>query len=135
MGILGCALAITIALVTAACLHSGGGGDVVRPTTPSGVWQSHPIPAFGVMAGEVRTTEGRPVGGASVRTEPLDDSAFIYPVGVRTDSDGLFTNTAIAAPGRYEITVTAEGYRPATETAIVERKRFTLVEFELERAH
>jgi hypothetical protein len=43
------------------------------------------------------------------------------------------SSSPLQAPGKYEVTVTAAGYRPQTKTVLVEAKRVTIVEFKLER--
>jgi hypothetical protein len=127
----GCALTLAVAVLAAGCLHAED--ELVRPTTPRGDWQDLRIPAYGALAGDVRSKRGQPVGGARILSEPLDDSGFVYPVGIRTSADGRFVDTAVAAPGKYEVTASADGYRQATKTVLVERRRLTVVHFELER--
>jgi hypothetical protein len=71
----------------------------VKPTAPSGHWLKLRIPVYGVMAGEVHTESGRPLGGARIKSEPIAEG-YVHPMGVRTSQDGRFVEQSVAGSGQ-----------------------------------
>lgn len=118
---------------------AGGGAGTALPTGGDGsVWSdgttggSATTQAPGV-AGTVSHEEGEPVAGALVTPSSLDTPASAIPeVAVFTNDDGRYT--WVLPPGRYRITVTADGYLEASAEAEVPAGGTATLDVELSRA-
>ncbi len=99
-----------------------------QPTRPS------PAPSAGGQGVEGRITDrhGRPVGGALVTPKSLDEPSPPIPeIAIVSDEEGRYAWRL--PPGRYEISVSAEGYRGAAKQAVVRPGEVTRLDFVLER--
>jgi outer membrane lipoprotein-sorting protein len=82
------------------------------------------------IEGRVTAGDGKPISGVFVQAESLDEPAQRIPeMAITTDDDGHYLWPL--SPGRYRISVSAEGYQPATQTATVEAGRLTTLSFSL----
>ena len=101
------------------------GGDSPQPT--SGAQASRGV------VGTVRSTGGQPVEGALVQPRALDPNAPAVPeIAAYTGPDGRYSWDL--PPGRWELTVSADGYRPATRQVTIEAGGPATLDFTLEPA-
>lgn len=70
--------------------------------------------SFGIITGSVRDSSGNPVGGALVTV--LRDGINEVVKQTKTNGDGIFTTRV--SPGRYLLRALADGFTPATFTAV-----------------
>lgn len=93
-------------------------GESGRPQSQAGI------------EGRVTAADGTPVAGVFVQAESLDEPAQRIPeMAITTNDDGHYLWPL--SPGRYRITVSAEGHEPASQTATVESGRLTELSFTL----
>lgn len=82
------------------------------------------------IEGTVTAADGTPVAEAFVQAESLDRPAQRIPeLAIVTDGNGRYLWPL--SPGRYRISVSAEGHPPASDTATVETGRRTTLSFTL----
>ena len=97
------------------------GGAVNRPATDGGNVSAPPTGepdegATGVAGVVTDAVSGRPVVGAAVMAASDDGQAATLLTGITDDDGGFFYPLA---PGRWTLTVTAEGYRPSSQALTV----------------
>lgn len=112
----------------AAALHL-----VVAAAGPSLVGPS-PAPTAGGQGveGRITDTQGRPIAGALVVPKSLDEPSPPIPeIAIVSDEQGRYAWRL--PPGRYQISVSAEGYRGAVKEAVVGAGQVTRLDFVLER--
>lgn len=73
-------------------------------------------PAAALVTGAVANSHGRPLAGATVSFDALDEGATTY-VSATTDADGRYS--AEVPPGTYTLVAAADGYNPAGRTVTV----------------
>lgn len=84
------------------------------------------------VEGRVTDTQGRPIAGALVVPKSLDEPSPPIPeIAVVSDEEGRYAWRL--PPGRYQISVSAEGYRGAVKEAVVRAAQVTRLDFALER--
>jgi hypothetical protein len=82
------------------------------------------------IEGTVTSADGTPLAGVFVQAESLDEPAQRIPeLAIVTGEDGRYLWPL--SPGRYRISVSAEGHPPAADTATVEPGRRTTLSFTL----
>ena len=82
------------------------------------------------IEGTVTAADGTPVAGASVLAESLDQPAQRIPeIAILTDESGRYLWPL--SPGRYRISISAEGHPPSADTATVEAGQRTTLSFTL----
>jgi hypothetical protein len=85
------------------------------------------------VEGRITDTQGRPVAGALVVPKSLDEPSPPIPeIAIVSDEQGRYAWRL--PPGRYEISVSASGYRGAVKEAVVRAGQVTRLDFVLERA-
>jgi outer membrane receptor protein involved in Fe transport len=89
----------------------------------AGVWAA----VFGSVRGVVHDPSHRPVQGASVL---LKSTTSDYSQTVSTDADGAFEATAVPV-GAYRVTVTRDGFAPASQDVVVASGSAPVVHFQL----
>jgi hypothetical protein len=125
--VLSCALAALIILQPSLLGDSGKDRPVTNtpaaePTTPK----------IEGIAGKITDSDGRPVAGASVQPESLDEPSTPIPeIAIVSESDGRYAWRL--APGTYEISVSAEGYRGIAKKATVKAGQQVTLDFKLKR--
>jgi hypothetical protein len=80
------------------------------------------------LSGRVTTHAGAPVVGALIQPRSLDGDA-VPEMAVVTEDDGGYSWTL--GPGRYEVSVSAEGFTRATKPATVRKGQQTTLDFTL----
>ena len=98
--------ALVLAAVTFAATRRGGPDEPVSAADTGAAAR----PLQRGVVGTVVDPSGQPVSGALVSAESLD-GAPVPELGVMTDAEGRYAWPL--QPGRYRITVTAEGHRRA----------------------
>jgi hypothetical protein len=93
------------------CQASAGVPDAFAATTTTGAASRK---SFGTVTGTVRDSSGNPLSGALVTL--LRDGANQVIRETRSAADGSFVTRV--APGRYLLRAVAEGFTPATFTAV-----------------
>jgi hypothetical protein len=84
------------------------------------------------VAGRVVDDRAQPIARALIQPRSLDTNAAPIPeIAVFSNADGAYAWQL--APGRYEFTVTTDGYQAATVQAIVNSSQVTILDFSLER--
>jgi Carboxypeptidase regulatory-like domain len=84
------------------------------------------------VSGRITNEDGRSVEGASVLASPLEPSGPAVPeMAVVSDADGRYQWPL--RPGRYEITVVADGYGRVSKIAAVTASGSTTLDFVLSR--
>ena len=120
-------LAILLLIILVAACHNP------NQTVTSGSADEGGPRARDGLAGRVTAPDGSPVSGAFVQAESLDEPAPPIPeIAVLTGKDGRYLWPL--SPGRYRITVSADGYRPATGTATVLAGRPAALNLSLQRS-
>lgn len=113
----------------AAALHLVVAAAAVPPlVAPS------PAPTAGGQGveGRITDTQGRPIAGALVVPKSLDEPSPPIPeIAIVSDEQGRYAWRL--PPGRYQISVSAEGYRGAVKEAVVRAGQATRLDFALER--
>jgi len=91
-------------------------------------------PAIGQgVTGRVINDSGQPVARALVQPRSLDaNSPAIPEIAVFSDSNGQYAWRL--SPGRYELTVTIDGFEPITMPAVVSSSQVTNLDFTLQRS-
>lgn len=85
------------------------------------------------VEGRITDREGRPIAGALVVPRSLDvPSPPIPEIAIVSDEEGRYAWRL--PPGRYEIAVSAAGYRGAVKEAVVRAGQVTRLDFVLERS-
>lgn len=85
------------------------------------------------VVGWVTTLDGYPVEGAFIQARSLGASGPPVPdIAILSDSQGRYAWQLL--PGTYELSVTAEGYRPATGRVTVKPGQVITLNFSLKRA-
>lgn len=85
------------------------------------------------VEGRITDTQGRPVAGALVVPRSLDvPSPPIPEIAIVSDEEGRYAWRL--PPGRYEISVSAAGYRGAVKEAVVRAGQVTRLDFVLKRS-
>jgi outer membrane receptor protein involved in Fe transport len=90
---------------------------------PIGLWAS----VFGSVRGIIHDPSHRPVQGANVLLKAISSD---YSQTVSTDSDGAFEATAVPV-GAYRVTVTRDGFAPASQDVVVASGSAPVVHFQL----
>jgi len=90
-------------------------------------------PAIGEgVSGRIADDSGRPIARALVVPRSLDkNSAPIPEIAVFSDATGQYAWRL--SPGRYEFSVTTDGYQAATVSAVVNSAQVTTVDITLKR--
>jgi Carboxypeptidase regulatory-like domain len=84
------------------------------------------------VVGRVTSLDGSPVEGAFIQARSLDVFAPPIPeIAILSDPDGRYTWPLL--PGTYELSVTAEGYKPATGRVTVEAAKVATLDVTLEK--
>ena len=84
------------------------------------------------VTGRVSDSNGNPVRNALVHPKSLDENSPPIPeIAVVTDEDGRYTWRLF--PGRYDISVSAQGYGELTEQVTVKPKQQVILDFTLEQ--
>ena len=84
------------------------------------------------VSGQITVPGGRPVSGALIQPKSLDERGPPIPeIAILTDENGWYKWPL--APGMYEITASAEGYRPTTKQIIVRVGKVVIADLTLER--
>jgi outer membrane receptor protein involved in Fe transport len=89
----------------------------------AGVWAA----VFGSVRGVVHDPSHRPVQGASVL---LKSTTSDYSQTVSTDADGAFEATSVQV-GAYRVTVTRDGFAPASQDVVVTSGSAPVLHFQL----
>jgi outer membrane receptor protein involved in Fe transport len=89
----------------------------------AGVWAA----VFGSVRGVIHDPSHRPVQGASVLLKSVTSD---YSQTVSTDSDGAFEATSVPV-GAYRVTVTRDGFAPASQDVVVASGSAPVVHFQL----
>jgi hypothetical protein len=85
------------------------------------------------IAGRITDSSGQPIAGASVQPKSLDEEGQPIPeIFVVTDAEGRYSWRLF--PGKYEVSVSAAGYRGDTKEATVKPKQKTILDFTLKSA-
>jgi hypothetical protein len=88
-------------------------------------------PAHGVR-GRVASAEGKPIVATMVHAESLDNPKQAIPeIGVLTGKDGGYFWPL--RPGRYRLTIKAEGYPPTSREVVVRPKETAQLDFTLKK--
>lgn len=105
---------------------------IVSPAPPPG-WPSPAPSADGQgVEGRITDSRGRPIAGALVVPKSLDEPSPPIPeIAIVSDEEGRYAWRL--PPGRYQISVSAEGYRGAAKQAVVRPGEVTRVDFVLEQ--
>jgi outer membrane receptor protein involved in Fe transport len=90
---------------------------------PIGLWAA----VFGSVRGIIHDPSHRPVQGASVLLKSISSD---YSQTVSTDSDGAFEATAVPV-GAYRVTVTRDGFAPASQDVVVASGSAPVAHFQL----
>jgi outer membrane receptor protein involved in Fe transport len=90
---------------------------------PIGLWAA----VFGSVRGIIHDPSHRPVQGASVLLKSISSD---YSQTVSTDSDGAFEATAVPV-GAYRVTVTRDGFAPASQDVVVASGSAPVLHFQL----
>jgi protocatechuate 3,4-dioxygenase beta subunit len=135
------ALVVPMVLVLTGCAAASSGGTAeggaAGPATSGNVASTDvaglgPVSDTGVE-GRVTTPEGDPVVSATVDRQPLGNAGPVsQKVGVTGDDGRYFW---ALTPGDYEITVTAPGWQPASETVSVTSGSHATLNFVLQPAN
>jgi len=104
-------------LIVVAAIGCAAAGAPDRP-----VQQDQPgPPSMGIsegVQGHVTTPDGRPIAGAFVQAASLETPSPPIPdLAILTQADGRYQWALL--PGTYALTVSAEGYRPATQPVTI----------------
>jgi hypothetical protein len=84
------------------------------------------------VSGQVMDDSGRPIARALVQPRSLDaNSPAIPEIAVFSDANGQYAWRL--SPGRYELTVTMDGFQPITMSAVVTSSQVTKLDFTLQR--
>ncbi|MFF5082812.1 carboxypeptidase-like regulatory domain-containing protein [Actinoplanes sp. NPDC000266] len=120
----------------ALCLLSACGGDT-PPRAPAS--SGHPTatgslgsPESQGARGRVTGTAGAPVPGAAVARKPIDPVRPINLQAAVTGADGRYAWPL--EPGVWELSFTADGYRPATRRVTVAENRWRETDVQLQPA-
>jgi hypothetical protein len=129
------ALAVLVACV-AGCGDSNGGasgtGGREQPVAAGATGGGAPDPERGV-AGRITSTTGRPLEGALVAVRGLGHSPAAVPeLAVYSDDEGRYAWDL--PPGRWELSVRAEGHRRSAKAVHVRTGQRATLDFRLERA-
>lgn len=89
-------------------------------------------PVLGVVMGCVTNKEGRPVAYAGVPVLSVPPGVEHLTIGHTTREDGRYWNDMLREPGRYQLGVYADGYRPAKKWVEVRKGRTAVLDFVLE---
>jgi hypothetical protein len=120
-------------LLLLAVLSSGAGCRDPSQTVTSGNTGEAGKGSREGVEGRVTAPDGKPVPGAFVQAESLDEPAPPIPeIAVLTGEDGRYLWPL--SPGRYRITVSADGYQPTAGTATVEAGRLATLNLALPRS-
>jgi hypothetical protein len=132
-GMFSIGLTALAALVILGCgwgAHGGGNGSVIIGSDEKGL-------DAGTMrqgaAGRITSLEGNPIEGAFVQARSLGTSGPPIPdIGIFSNNQGQYMWPLL--PGTYVLSVTAEGYRPASGRVTVKAGQVATLDFALERA-
>jgi hypothetical protein len=115
-------------------IHREAAAFHLVPAAPAGAAPS-PAPTAGGQGVEGRITDrqGRPIAGALVVPRSLDEPSPPIPeIAIVSDEQGRYAWRL--PPGRYQLSVSAEGYRSAAKEAVVKPGEVTRLDFVLERS-
>ncbi len=90
-------------------------------------------PVLSGVAGCVTDEQGRPVANAGIVVASTPPGVGILDIGHRAGEDGRYWNNTIGEPGRYELGVYADGYRPAKKWVEVRKGQTAALDFVLDR--
>jgi hypothetical protein len=83
------------------------------------------------VGGLITDACGRPITGAFIRPRGLDEPSPAIPeIAIVSDSQGRYRWRLV--PGKYEISVSAEGYRDITKQITIKRGQQVILNFTLE---
>jgi hypothetical protein len=82
------------------------------------------------VAGRITTVESYPVAGAFVQVSSSGGPGPVPDIAILSDKDGYY-NWALM-PGTYELSVSADGYKPVTRRVAVEAGNVATLDFILE---
>jgi hypothetical protein len=119
---------VVFALIALAC-----GAQPASPDAParSAVDVGRPL-AEGVT-GQIRSSSGTPIAGASVLPRSLDASGPAIPeIAIESDEDGRYEWPL--RPGAYELTFAAEGYGRTSQQVVVRQATVATVDVRLQPA-
>ena len=126
------ALAI-VGLFAVAAASCDGTQDRHDPVTAPGIDNGAPAAISEGVTGRVRASGGAAIVGAMVQPRALEANARPIPeIAIVSDGEGRYVWRLF--PGKYEISVSAEGYAPVTATVAVAGGQVTTQDFVLERA-
>ncbi len=85
------------------------------------------------LTGEIKDENGRPVNGAMITPKSRDAGGPAIPeIAILSDATGRYRWAL--RPGRYDVTVTAEGYEDVTREATVSPGAIASLDFVLRRS-
>jgi hypothetical protein len=125
VGLVSLALAL---LPLVACQRGAREDEMVSSRANAG---SQPTSPHGV-SGRVTTADGKPIVRTMVQAESLDNPKQAIPeIGVLTGKDGSYLWPL--RPGRYRLTIKAEGYPPVSREVVVRPNEAAHLDFTLKK--
>lgn len=105
---------------------------IASPAPPPGRPSLAPSADGQGVEGRITDSRGRPIAGALVVPKSLDEPSPPIPeIAIVSDEEGRYAWRL--PPGRYQISVSAEGYRGAAKQAVVRPGEVTRLDFVLEQ--
>ena len=119
-----------LCVVAVSCANGDDRPDVVNDATSRGGATSSSAAAPGVQGVVTDAATGAPVAGALVVPSSVDpDGPAVPEIAVRTDGQGRYTWSL--PPGRWEISVRADGFADARGAVRVEPGKLATLDLEL----
>ena len=122
------AFTVAVLLVQVVLFGSAGQDEPIRHDPGSG----EPTTAEEGVAGRVTDTFSNPISDAIVEARSLENPSIAVPeIAILTDANGHYVWTL--PPGKYEISISAAGFRQVAKEAVVTAQRQTRLDFTLEQ--
>jgi hypothetical protein len=122
---------LCLCLVIGALAHTG----LVNPTRPASADESGPtvVPLEQSVTGQIKDGDGSAVAGASVLAASVDVNGPAIPeLAIVSDASGRYEWPL--PPGRYELTVVADGYERVSKRVAVRAGQVARLDFLVNRS-